>query len=229
MIEETLTLQAAVVASRRLIPYAAVASSILFAVAPLHDIRRIRQSRNTLSLPFLPFFLYVVQSMMFLLYALATSNALLMFTTSLGSILGTFYVWSYYKHMNDKTSARKWFLGGGGLLFMLGVIATAFDAQDAALWIGIPGNAVMVMTAVSPLAKASHIVRTQDASSLPVGMSVMNAVAGGFWTIYGVLLDDILVTFPNAVSTIVGLIQVALILRFARPSTSTSSKRSHIV
>ncbi|KAF0683983.1 Aste57867_24064 [Aphanomyces stellatus] len=216
----------ALVVSQTSVPYAAVASSVLFAFAPLADIRRIRDARNTLSLPFLPFFFYLLQSVMFLLYACATANTLLMLTTTLGTVMGASYVRVYYAFTDHKASARRW-LSAGGLVaaILVGVVATCNPAV-AALYIGVPGNAVMIMTAVSPLAKVRHIVATRDASSLPVGMSVMNAVAGGIWTLYGMLLDDMLVIFPNAVSTVVGLVQVALILRYA---PAGKDKRDHVV
>ena len=42
----------------------------------------------------------------------------------------------------------------------------------------------------------------------------MNALAGGVWTLYGFLLDDIVVIFPNFVTLIMGLIQLFLIWKY---------------
>ncbi|KAJ0388936.1 hypothetical protein ATCC90586_011054 [Pythium insidiosum] len=45
-------------------------------------------------------------------------------------------------------------------------------------------------------------------------MSVMNVVAGGVWMIYGIMLRDLLISLPNLFALTMGVIQVALILRF---------------
>ncbi|EQC35352.1 hypothetical protein SDRG_07064 [Saprolegnia diclina VS20] len=207
-----------------MIPYIAVLSSLLFAVAPLPDIRRIRAAKSTLTLPFGPFFFYLLQSALFLLYALVTSNRLLQTTTTVGTVLGAYYVAIYYTYTLEKRLAR-WHLLLGALLYVFLLHgAMVKPTHEAKVLIGIPGNIVMVLTAVSPLSKLPDIIRRRDASCLPVGMSIMNVLAGGVWALYGLMLDDMVVVFPNAISTLVGLVQVGLLVKY--PPTS---KAEHVV
>ena len=72
----------------------------------------------------------------------------------------------------------------------------------------------MILTAGAPLAQLRTIVRKQDASSFPVGMCTMNAVAGVIWTIYGIMIDDIVVTFPNCVGGLLGFFQLFIIWKY---------------
>ncbi|ETV96094.1 hypothetical protein, variant 1 [Aphanomyces invadans] len=129
----------ALATSQAMIPYAAIGSSILFALAPLPDIRRIRRAKHTLSLPFLPFFFYALQSAIFLVYAWVTANPVLKTTTSLGVLLGTYYLAVYYTYSSDKVVARKWMAGGFAVVLALMGIAATWEAADAAMMIGLPG------------------------------------------------------------------------------------------
>ena len=45
-------------------------------------------------------------------------------------------------------------------------------------------------------------------------MSLMNALAGGVWTLYGMLLEDILVIFPNFMTLVMGIFQLVLIWKY---------------
>ncbi|ETV96095.1 hypothetical protein, variant 2 [Aphanomyces invadans] len=128
----------ALATSQAMIPYAAIGSSILFALAPLPDIRRIRRAKHTLSLPFLPFFFYALQSAIFLVYAWVTANPVLKTTTSLGVLLGTYYLAVYYTYSSDKVVARKWMAGGFAVVLALMGIAATWEAADAAMMIGLP-------------------------------------------------------------------------------------------
>ena len=87
--------------------------------------------------------------------------------------------------------------------------------------IGLAGNIVMILTAASPLGQLRYILSTKDASCIPFGMSVMNVIAGGIWTMYGILLEDMLVIFPNFVTLAMGLVQLGLVFLYPR----TSSKK----
>ncbi|OQR96274.1 hypothetical protein ACHHYP_16282 [Achlya hypogyna] len=207
-----------------LIPYIAVVSSLLFAIAPIADIRRIRVAQSTLSLPFAPFFFYMLQSALFLLYACVTSNKLLTATTMVGSVLGSYYVIIYYTYSKEKRLARWYLLLGFCFYALLLHGASVKSTQEAKMIVGVPGNIVMILTAVSPMSKLPDIIRRKDASCLPTGMSVMNAVAGAVWTLYGIMLSDMVVIFPNVISTVVGIVQVLLLVKYPPPS-----KAEHVV
>ncbi|OQR93680.1 hypothetical protein THRCLA_08382 [Thraustotheca clavata] len=202
---------------RVLVPYLAVLTSFLFAIAPYPDVRRIRIAKSTLQYPFAPFFFYLMQCITFLLYAYVTSNPLLATTMTIGSALGSYYVGVYYTYTKYKMLAHRYFLCGACLYLVLLHGAIVKSTAEAKTLIGVPGNVVMVLTGVSPLTKMPDIIRRNDASPLPVGMSIMNVVAGAIWTIYGIMLSDIVVIFPNVITTIVGIIQVSLILIYGTP------------
>lgn len=100
------------------------------------------------------------------------------------------------------------------LLLLLLLHASTKEPSDAQWIIGIPGNVLSFLTAGSPLLQLKTILRQKDASCLPFGMSVMNVVAGGVWMVYGIMLKDPLVIYPNMFALTMGIIQVSLLLWF---------------
>lgn len=199
------------------VPVVAASSSIVFAVSPWQTVRTIARARSTLQFPFAPFFFYFVQSVIFTLYAYATGNLLMGSTAGLGSVLGLHYVLVYYRHAADKAHPFRLLVGAMMGISALWLATYGKTVDQAKMIIGVPGNILAVLTSVSPLLTVRTIIARRDASSLPFGMSVMNMVAGSVWTVYGTMLGDMLVIFPNAIALTMGTIQVSLIILF-RPS-----------
>ncbi|DAZ97147.1 TPA: hypothetical protein N0F65_004761 [Lagenidium giganteum] len=204
------------------VPVIAAGTSIVFAVSPWTTVRTIARARSTLQFSFAPFYFYFVQSVIFGLYAYATSNVLMGATTAFGSMLDLHYVLVYYRHATDKTQPFRLLTIATACILFLWVHTAGKSPDDAKVIIGVPGNILSVLTSASPLLQVKTIIQRRDASSLPFGMSVMNVVSGGVWMIYGIMLRDILVIFPNGFAFVMGIIQVALIMAFRAPKAAPS-------
>ncbi|KAI9918186.1 hypothetical protein PsorP6_013150 [Peronosclerospora sorghi] len=196
------------------VPFVAIGSSIVFAISPWPTVATIRRSRSTLQFSFAPFFFYFVQSVIYTLYGYTMRNVVVGGTSLLGVVLGSYYVGIFYQYAPDKTQATKMLTSA--LLFVLVLThqMTTRSADEAQWLIGIPANVLSVLTAASPLLQVPRIVRRRDASCLPLGMSTMNVVAGTIWSIYGLMLGDMLVICPNVFALTMGVIQVSLVMRY---------------
>jgi uncharacterized protein with PQ loop repeat len=189
-------------------------------------VRTIQRAGSTLQYSFAPFFFFFVQSLIYTVYAYVTANPLMGGSSFLSSVLGCHYVYIFCKHANDRTRPVQYVAISLSLLVLLSLHALRKSREESQLLIGIPGNILSLLTSASPLLQVKKIIRTQDASCLPFGMSVMTVVAGGLWLLYGLLLQDPLIIYPNAFALTMGLIQVALIVRYgAGPHTATEPKR----
>lgn len=134
-------------------------------------------------------------------------------TALLGALLGSYYVYVYYTHAGDKTHPTR-MLTYSLVFIVLLSLAVSHSPAESQLIIGVPGNILSVLTAASPLLQVKSILRLKDATCLPFGMSVMTVVAGGVWMVYGIMLQDPLVIFPNLFALSMGIIQVTLIVMF---------------
>lgn len=72
---------------------------------------------------------------------------------------------------------------------------------------------------VAPLETLKRIVRTKNASSMPVTMSVVAFVNGILWVWTSAILDDMFVLTPNVAGAALGGIQVVVYVMY-RPGTS---------
>ncbi|RLN37203.1 hypothetical protein BBJ28_00013256, partial [Nothophytophthora sp. Chile5] len=185
------------------IPVVAVGSSIVFAISPC-----------TLQFSFAPFFFYFVQSVIYTLYGYTTSNVVVGGTSLLGAVLGAFYVFVFYTNARDKTQATRMLTSATAAILLLTHQVATRSVEETQMLTGIPANILSVFTAASPLLQLKAILARKDASCLPFGMSAMTVVSGAIWTIYGLMLGDLLVICPNLFGLAMGAIQVALILAY---------------
>uniref|UniRef100_K3WSB2 Sugar transporter SWEET1 n=1 Tax=Globisporangium ultimum (strain ATCC 200006 / CBS 805.95 / DAOM BR144) TaxID=431595 RepID=K3WSB2_GLOUD len=195
------------------VPVVAASVSVIFAVSPLQTVKTIQQAKSTLQFSFAPFFFYFIQSVIYTLYAFVTSNLIMGATALLGSFMGSYYVYVYYKHAGDKTQPFR-MLTYSLIFIVLLSLAVSHSPEESQLIIGVPGNILSILTASSPLLQVRTILRRKDASCLPFGMSVMTVVAGGVWMVYGIMLQDNLIIYPNLFALTMGIIQVSLIIMY---------------
>lgn len=196
------------------VPIVAVGSAVVFSFSPWPTIAIIRRERTTLQFPFAPFFFYFVQSIIYTLYGWTTSNPVVGGTSLLGVVLGSYYVLVYYKYTRDRTQATRMLSTAMVVLLLLSHQVMTRPSEETQLLIGIPANILSVFTAASPLLQLKSILRRKDASGIPFGMSVMNVIGGTIWSTYGIMLGDPLVMCPNLFALTMGIIQVALALRY---------------
>ncbi|TMW69139.1 hypothetical protein Poli38472_001295 [Pythium oligandrum] len=198
----------------RAVPVVAVGSSIASAVSPWHTVKVIQRAGHTMQYSFAPFFFFFVQSVMNTLYGYTTANPVVKYTAALSVVMGTYYINVYCRHAPNKARPLRWLVTALTLISMLAMVAMSKSPKESQLLIGVPGNILALLTSASPLLQIKTILKTRDASCLPLGMAVMNVVAGGIWMLYGMLLQDKLVILPNMFALTMGLIQGALIVSF---------------
>ncbi|KAG6959809.1 hypothetical protein JG688_00009916 [Phytophthora aleatoria] len=212
------------------VPVVAVGSSIVFAISPWPTVATIRRERSTLQFSFAPFFFYFVQSVIYTLYGWTTGNPVVGGTSFLGVVLGSYYVLVFYKYARDRTQPTRMLTSAMLVILLLAHQVVTRSPEETQMLTGIPANILSVFTAASPLLQLKSILRRNDASCLPFGMSAMNVVAGTIWSIYGIMLGDPLVICPNLFALTMGAIQVSLILLYpggkgsgaAEPKAKTS-------
>lgn len=66
------------------------------------------------------------------------------------------------------------------------------------------------------LAWQLKVIRTKSAASMNVLQSVMSCACAGSWALYGLLIHDNFVLMPNILGTVLGVMQVLLLLIYPR-------------
>lgn len=78
--------------------------------------------------------------------------------------------------------------------------------------LGVATTLSAVAFAASPLADVARVVKTRDASSIPLGLMVAVTACSASWAAYGLLRSDVFMVVPNVLNCTLGAAQVALAL-----------------
>ena len=74
-----------------------------------------------------------------------------------------------------------------------------------------------VMMAISPLLQIRRMLETRSSADLSLGYLGVLLIGFGLWVAYGVSLGNLALIVPNGVALVVGLLTLAVALRFRRP------------
>jgi MtN3 and saliva related transmembrane protein len=74
-----------------------------------------------------------------------------------------------------------------------------------------------VMMAVSPLLQIRRMLETRSSADFSLGYLVVLLIGFGLWAAYGLSLGNLALIVPNSTALVIGLITMAVALRFRRP------------
>lgn len=90
------------------------------------------------------------------------------------------------------------------------------DDNSAAILLGTVNTLFLVAFYTSPLRNIITVIRTKDASPLLYSLSLMTAINGTVWVIYGFATLNVFVYIPNIFAASFGLIQLVLVMKYPR-------------
>ncbi|KAK1933613.1 Bidirectional sugar transporter SWEET17 [Phytophthora citrophthora] len=218
------------------------ATAILVSVAPLPDFWRIHKNRSTGEVSILPVVLLFTNCYMWVLYAYLVGNIFPLFAVTLFGIATSIaFVGIYYRWTKDRLYVVKLcsiailLLGIGTIYYFLatnGVTNQSDAAVEKALgFIAIAFNLALY---ASPLETMKKVVGSKNASSMPISISSVFLLNAVLWVIFALVVDDMFVLVPNAVGTVLCIIQVALYIvyrpgRTGAPQLPTNGRDEMVI
>lgn len=142
-------------------------------------------------------------------YGIQVVNSVVLFTNMFGLGCQTMYLSGdhFVRSMNQgwvQYSVEK------AVLFNLGLFVCA-----AVLPVNILGYGIILFNIIlfaAPLAKLPVILSTRDASSLPMSMTVIGAGNNGAWTLFALMLEDVVLLVPSMLGFCLCIFQLELIM-----------------
>jgi len=194
---------------------------LLMFFSPWKTVQQVRITQEQGAVNGLPFVMIYMQCITWVMYAFFKNNFMLFPVNYVGAIIGLYYSLVFYsasKTIPQRFRFEMLFLVAtavpGGLATICFFLVPGNDARQ--LTMGIACNAFCIMMYGSPLSTFAHIIRTKDSSSLTAPLSVCAFINGVVWTAYGFLIRDIFVYLPNVCATVLGAIQLVLLLIYPR-------------
>lgn len=184
--------------------------------------RKIWKSGSTVDVDISPLLTGTVATFSWLWFGLLIEDPVMIRVNALGfsaffSYISFFYFMSYGKRMLTKKIATVVVVLGATMYIVL-------STNDPSFWSGWMAIATSLTFITSPLASLSDVVKNRSTETLPFWMILFNFLVSSLWTLYGYLMENYFLVFPNGVGA--GLSFTQLILFLIYPSTSVNKVKT---
>ncbi|ETO67578.1 hypothetical protein F442_15365 [Phytophthora nicotianae P10297] len=200
----------------------ATCSSLALYVSPWPEFRRIERRRSCGDVSLLPVVMLFCNAFMWCVYGcVADSIFPLVVVNAFGVCTSLIFsaIYMRWGSTEQRIYARRLWVGAGTAMLLattyavLGLRgATGQHPVDVVATLGLVCVTCNVSLFASPLETVGTVIRTKSAASLPIELCVANLVAGALWSALAIEQNDMFVLTPNALGTLLGILQVALYL-----------------
>uniref|UniRef100_T1HM70 Sugar transporter SWEET1 n=3 Tax=Rhodnius TaxID=13248 RepID=T1HM70_RHOPR len=162
-----------------------------------------------------PFVCGVTSCILWATYANIINETALIIVNVFGALLMFSYIVAYYMFATRKGSLLKQILMVTILITIAQVYIHSIDEfEKAKSHLGIICCSVTLTFFAAPLANLAHVIRVQSSESLPFPLILMSLVVTAQWTLYGYILKDKFITYPNLLGFLLSCFQLSLFAIF---------------
>ncbi|XP_066312397.1 bidirectional sugar transporter SWEET2b-like [Miscanthus floridulus] len=216
--------------------FAAGLAGNVFALAlflsPVPTFKRVLKAKSTEQFDGLPYLLSLLNCCICLWYGLpwvsdGGGRALVATVNGTGALFQLAYISLFIFYADSRTTRLKI----TGLLFLVvfafALIAHAsialFDQPVRQLFVGSVSMASLVSMFASPLAVMGLVIRTECVEFMPFYLSLSTFLMSASFAMYGLLLRDFFIYFPNGLGVILGAMQLVLYAYYSQRWKSSDS------
>lgn len=199
--------------------------ALALSLSPVPTFKRVLKAKSTEQFDGLPYLLSLLNCCICLWYGLpwvsgGGGRALVATVNGTGALFQLAYISLFIFYADSRTTRLKI----TGLLvlvvFAFALIAHAsialFDQPVRQLFVGSVSMASLVSMFASPLAVMGLVIRTECVEFMPFYLSVSTFLMSASFAMYGLLLRDFFIYFPNGLGVILGAMQLVLYAYYSR-------------
>ena len=180
------------------------------------------QKKTTGDTSGLTFLVGVVMTFIWFSYGSLIEDVSIMVVNLVGLVLQVVYSLVFLAYSPDKCeSVRRLVV----TLILVMTIETCIlledDIHTAKTRLGLLCSSLTVLYCSAPLASLQHVCSTHTTQSLPFYLILATAAVAAQWSLYGVIIQDMVVIIPNIVGCCVALAQLTLFCVFPHSHTDT--------
>lgn len=144
-------------------------------------------------------------------YGTLIDDTNIILVNAVGSILMISYTVTYYMYTNRKNVIVKQLVGAFVVIVAMHLyIRFEDDKLVAQNRLGVISCSTTLMFFAAPLFNLAHVLRVKNAESLPFPIILMTFVVSFQWLIYGIILEDPFIKYPNVAGCVLSLFQLSL-------------------
>jgi len=195
--------------------------ALVLGLSPYKTIQEIRAQGDTSGFSFAPFLAIFVNAALACIYGFVVSNNVLIFVNGLNGIFSIYFIGQFYIYSKQKPMIRTLIMTiTVGILVVIYHTSSAKENPAIRIQMGLLSNVATVIMFGSPLATMATVIKTRNAASIPVALSVASFACSTNWFLYGIVIWDYFVMIPNILGMILSGIQLALIGIYGRKGIS---------
>ncbi|XP_055020226.1 sugar transporter SWEET1 [Boleophthalmus pectinirostris] len=199
----------------------------------LSDLKKMRETRSTDNIQFLPFLTTCLNNLGWLYYGILKRDQTIVLVNVIGASLQTLYIIVFIHYAKQKKPFMSQTLFAGAVLaggwFYFSTFLPQGETQLNQL--GLTCSAITVSMYLSPLTDLvkrfiifSNIIRSGNVQCLSFPLTVATFFTSTSWVLYGQQLNDYYIMVPNTPGILTSVIRFYLFWRFAPGSSSPGYK-----
>lgn len=194
----------------------------------LSDLKKMRETKSTDNIQFLPFLTTCLNNLGWLYYGLLKRDQTIVLVNVIGATLQILYIIVFIHYTKQKKPFLSQTLFAGAVLAGGWFYFSAFLPQgDTQLnQLGLMCSAITVSMYLSPLTDLVSIVRSGNVQCLSFPLTVATFLTSTSWVLYGNQLHDYYIVVPNMPGILTSIIRFYLFWRFASNTPTSSGYKS---
>lgn len=209
----------------QLLSWACIVFTVGMFSTGLTDMKKMRESKSTDNIQFLPFLTTCLNNLGWFYYGLLKRDQTIVLVNTIGALLQILYIIMYFRYTKLKGMVASQTLAAGIVLFCGYLYFTMFlpEGDTRINQLGLTCSVVTVSMYLSPLTDLVAIVRSGDVRCLSFPLTVATFFTSTSWVLYGLQLDDYYIVVPNTPGIFTSLIRFYLFWKFASVNQSSPS------
>lgn len=177
-----------------------------------------------------PFILGFLSTSLWLTYGSLIDDVNVILVNIVGCLLFLSYVAVFYWYTTHKARVSH------QLLLVIGLIAlvrwyihinTNKDIQKHR--VGSLSCFVSICFCASPLSNVFHVIKMKNSESLPAPLILMSTLVSFQWLLYGIILNDMFLQYPNALAFMLSVFLLSLCVMYNKRSQIPYSKLTAVL
>ncbi|KAM7252100.1 hypothetical protein ACFE04_023983 [Oxalis oulophora] len=199
-------------------------------VSPIPTFRRVIRNRSTEQFSGLPYIYTLLNCLICVWYGtplVSSDNLLVMTVNSIGALFQLVYTLIFVIHADKKKKVRMLGLLLGVFFLFAVIVFGSLQIHDASIrriFVGSLSVASLISMFASPLFVINLVIRTKSVEFMPFYLSLSTFLMSTSFFLYGLFNNDIFVSIPNGIGTILGIVQLALYCHYSRQSGDSSKE-----
>uniref|UniRef100_A0A1A8JWS1 Sugar transporter SWEET1 n=3 Tax=Nothobranchius TaxID=28779 RepID=A0A1A8JWS1_NOTKU len=212
----------------QLLSWACIVFTVGMFSTGLTDLKKMRESKSTENIQFLPFLITCLNNLGWLFYGILKTDQTIVVVNTIGALLQILYITMYFLYTKQKRLVTLQTLAAGTVLICVWLYFTTFLTEGATRLsqLGLTCSLVTIGMYMSPLIDLVEIIRSGNVQCLSYPLTVATFFTSTSWVLYGLQLNDYYIMVPNTPGILTSLIRFYLFWRFAPADQGLPSYKS---